>query len=294
MTFYEQIQQAIDYIEDNLFNDLSSKAAAQKAFMSESNFYRYFSALTGFTFKEYIRKRRLCSTLKNLNNPKHRILDIAVLNRFESHEAFTRAFKKEFGLTPSEYRSGRHHVIGINRKILIKEYFMGIAIKEMDSMKVAYYRVISKAPEYDVWHHIYNWGNKAGILKNSYRIFGFNNPSPDDMQKLKDAQGNEYFANISHSEYGYEGMVTVGNDDIARENGGCGVDFKTFKGGRFAVMSIGAGCEIHDIEKGWAKFGSLLKQGDFKTTGRWFEEHLDFDLAKEDQSFRMDLYVEIE
>ena len=169
---------------------------------------------------------------------------------------------------------------------------MGIVIKELPEMKVAFYRVISRAPEDDCWNHIKSWAETNGVFKQPYRIFGFNNPSPQDMQKLTDKKGNEFFINAEHREYGYEFLIQT-DVDLPAENSGRGVNFKTIKSGKFAVMSIGVGCEEHDIEKGWGKFSRLIEEGGYKPTGRWFEEHLEYDLTGQNKNFRMDLYIEI-
>lgn len=280
-------------MEAHLTSEIRIPEIADQAIMSVANFYRYFSALTGFTFKEYLRKRRLSFALYQLQSTNKKILDIALDICFESHESFTRAFKEEFGLNPSEVKNCRQTLRGIGPKILVKETFMRILIKNLTEQKVAYYRVISRAPEDDAWQHIKSWAESCGIFDKPYRVFGFNNPNPENMEQLKDDKGQIFFANTDNSEYGYEFQITV-DDDVFAENNGRGVDIKTIPGGRFAVMSIGVGCEERDIEKGWACFGELLKKGEYKPTGRWFEEHLDFNPHEENENFRMDLYVEIE
>lgn len=293
MTFYEQIQKAINYIEKNINKDISYEEVANESYMSVASFYRYFNALTGFTYKEYVRKRRLAYSLSLLQENNHKIIDIAFETCFESHEAFSRAFKREYGMNPSEFRKSRRSIRGIKPKILVKEYFMGIIIKELPDMKVAYYRVISKTPENDAWNHLKKWAEGNKIFNKAYRIFGFNNPSPEEMKKITDKKGNEYFIHIDNSEYGYEFVITV-DDNALPENNGKGVDIKTIPGGKYAIMSIGVGCEEHDIEKGWGKFSKLLKENNYKTTGRCFEEHLEFNPLGKNDNFRMDLYVEIE
>ncbi|MBB6481705.1 AraC family transcriptional regulator [Spirochaeta isovalerica] len=293
MTFYEQIQLVLDEMESNLGKKMSIGDYAGLACMSEATFYRYFTALTGFSVKEYLRRRRLSVAAESLKKSQRTILDIALEAGYESHESFTRAFQREFGINPSSIRKSRLPVRGINRKQLIEEQYMGILIKELHDRSVAYYRVISKSPERDAWNHIKRWSEETGLFDKPYRIFGYNNPSPEEMTNKKDREGNEYPATIGHPEYGYEFMITV-DSDYPSEEDGRGVDFKTMKGGRFAVMSIGVGCEENDIAKGWGKFNALLKEGGYKAGGRWYEEHLDFDISPENPNWRMDLYVEIE
>src|SRR5690606_32867932 len=58
----------------------------------------------GETLKTYIRARRLASSLDRLLTTELRVLDIALLAGFQSQEAFARAFKQAFGITPQGYR----------------------------------------------------------------------------------------------------------------------------------------------------------------------------------------------
>src|SRR5690606_10192990 len=108
VTIYEQVQQALDYIECNLSSPLcSSKTSAARAHMSVRSFSEYFWAITGFTFKAYVVRRRLSESLTSIRDGRERIVEIAIRSGYESHEAFTRAFKKEFGLTPIQCRTDR-------------------------------------------------------------------------------------------------------------------------------------------------------------------------------------------
>lgn len=66
MNYYERIQKSIDYIESKLEDDIKIEKVAQEAFMSCSNYYRMFFALTGYAVKEYIRHRRISSAVKNI------------------------------------------------------------------------------------------------------------------------------------------------------------------------------------------------------------------------------------
>lgn len=106
MSYYlERIQQGVDYIEARLDEDISLAAVARAAGISQWHFQRIFKALTGETLKTYIRARRLAGALDRLLTTRLRVLDIALLAGFDSQEAFARAFKKAFGMTPQEYRN---------------------------------------------------------------------------------------------------------------------------------------------------------------------------------------------
>ncbi len=102
-----RIQRAIDYIEENLKDELSIESIAEIACFSMWHFQRVFSAIVGDSVKEYVRKRRLASSLVELTSTDRRILDIAIDHQFESQESFTRAFKAVYGKTPGECRKDR-------------------------------------------------------------------------------------------------------------------------------------------------------------------------------------------
>jgi AraC family transcriptional regulator len=103
--YLQQVQRAVDFIEERLDEDLSLSAVAREAGISQWHFQRIFKALAGETLKTYIRSRRLAVSLDRLLATKLRVLDIALLAGFESQEAFARAFKQAFGLTPQQYRT---------------------------------------------------------------------------------------------------------------------------------------------------------------------------------------------
>ncbi len=103
MDHLEQIQRAVDYIEDHLNSDLQVDDIARIAGFSRWHFQIIFSASVGDSLKEYIRTRRLSKAMSELATDK-RILDIALDAGFESQESFTRAFKAMFKSTPGECR----------------------------------------------------------------------------------------------------------------------------------------------------------------------------------------------
>lgn len=107
MDFLQQIQRAVDHIEDHLRDELPVETVAKVAGFSTWHFQKVFGAAVGDTLKEYVRKRRLTAALLELSSTDHRILDIALKAGFESQEAFTRAFKAMFQLTPGECRGGK-------------------------------------------------------------------------------------------------------------------------------------------------------------------------------------------
>lgn len=101
------INQAIDYIENNLTEAISLETISAAAGYSLFHFSRLFLELIGQTPGEYLRKRRLSEAACELVNSRKCILDIALDYQFQSQEAFTRSFKRLFRTSPGAYRKKR-------------------------------------------------------------------------------------------------------------------------------------------------------------------------------------------
>ena len=95
---------SIEYIEQHLFDKISVHEIAAASFYSTYHFSRIFKALVGDTPKEYLRKRRLTVAATKLLQNDTGILELALECQFDSQEAFTRAFKSLFNITPAQYR----------------------------------------------------------------------------------------------------------------------------------------------------------------------------------------------
>ena len=105
--------QAVWYIESHLSGDLSLEAIAGAVGVSRFHLSRAFSLTLGSALGSYVRSRRLSEAAKVLVGGAPDILAVALQTGYGSHEAFTRAFRQHFGLTPDELRA-RAHLGGIN------------------------------------------------------------------------------------------------------------------------------------------------------------------------------------
>ncbi len=118
MNYLEQLEKAVIFIENNLNEDLRVEAAAVAAGYSYYHFHRIFEAVLGETVGSYIRSRRLCRAAGDLLYTDKRILDIAMDYQFDSQEAFNRAFKKVYKISPGVYRKNRIDTIIGSKKEL--------------------------------------------------------------------------------------------------------------------------------------------------------------------------------
>ncbi len=101
----ELITKALSYIK-NEYNqsEISIADVASHAGFSTDYFNRIFFMHTGFNVMEYVRFRRLKNAARLLRTSCADILNIALESGYESHESFSRAFKKQYGISPCEYR----------------------------------------------------------------------------------------------------------------------------------------------------------------------------------------------
>jgi len=95
---------SIEFVEQHLYDEISVHEIAAASHYSTYHFSRIFKALVGDTPKEYLRKRRLTVAARRLLSEDISILDLAIDCQFYSQEAFTRAFKALFNVTPALYR----------------------------------------------------------------------------------------------------------------------------------------------------------------------------------------------
>jgi AraC family transcriptional regulator len=99
---------ALWYIESHLSGELSLEAIAGAVGVSRFHLCRAFTVSAGYSPAGYVRARRLTEAAKMLAQGAPDILDIALTAGYGSHEAFTRAFRQLFGLTPEQLRTQAH------------------------------------------------------------------------------------------------------------------------------------------------------------------------------------------
>lgn len=104
MDWITGIQEAINYIEDHITEELDYTEIAKRSFSSPYHFQRVFSLLCGYTLGEYIRLRRLTLAGAELAQGKEKVIDVAMKYGYESPDSFAKAFSRFHGITPSEAR----------------------------------------------------------------------------------------------------------------------------------------------------------------------------------------------
>ena len=98
------INLALVYVEQHLDQNIKLADIAQASGISQFHLSRVFAYTTGYSLGKYLRLRRLSEAARLLLQTEENILDIALRVGYDSHSVFSRAFKAEFGIRPSELR----------------------------------------------------------------------------------------------------------------------------------------------------------------------------------------------
>ena len=286
MTIYEQIQKSVDFVEARLErcsairgrDGMGQDLAAREAGMSARSFVTWFWAVTGLTYREYALRRRLDRARRLLAETEKPILEVALDSGYRSHEAFTRAFRDEFGLSPQDFRKSRPPLKGLERITLIRELYMGVIVKDLPDMKVAYFDGFAPESETKAHAALDAWLAGRATKGKPRRIFGHN----------IDRKGN--LSNDPQNE-GYRLLATVEPGEDAG-----GAPTTLIRGGKFLVTGIEGNFENDPsgkwIADGWKRMSALIAEKHLRPhrAPRWFEEELE---PSKPGNLRLDLYLEI-
>ena len=152
----KMIQLVVDEIDECIRNHddeaLTLGELSKKLGYSEFYTTRKFGEISGMSLREYIQKRKLAFALKEVRDSEKSLLSVAVDYGFSSNEAFARAFKKVYGVTPSCFRKDPKPVVLRTKIHPFDRYFLGLGeigmIKSQDNVKTYFVTI----PEHKFLH----------------------------------------------------------------------------------------------------------------------------------------------
>ncbi|NOU98842.1 response regulator [Paenibacillus planticolens] len=109
------IKTCLQYIEENYAEDLFLESVASKFYFNTSYFSHYFKVNTGISFSQYLLRTRLRKGKEFLEESDFKIYEISKRIGFKDTKYFNRVFKKEFGVTPEEYRRIALNMSSVNK-----------------------------------------------------------------------------------------------------------------------------------------------------------------------------------
>ncbi|HOQ14168.1 MAG TPA: AraC family transcriptional regulator [Bacillota bacterium] len=167
MDYKDHIARAVKYIEENLTSEIDLAACAAAAGYSKYHFLRVFREVVGLTPADYIRKRRLSEVAKRIaqDDSDEYISEIAFAYGFNSKENFTRSFKNERCVLPTEYKKVKNSLklydaLSFNEK----PFFVLPKYIELPSFSLTVYKSDEDSPP--------KFWNKYNAKKLSLRLSG--------------------------------------------------------------------------------------------------------------------------
>ena len=114
LDYQNRINRVFDFIEENLESDLSLSKVAENALYSPFHFHRVFKYITGETLNDYVSRQRIEKSALDLLHKSITVSELAHKFGFSDNSSFSRAFKKYFGVSPTEFKkqnSNKHSKI---------------------------------------------------------------------------------------------------------------------------------------------------------------------------------------
>src|SRR5580704_10167842 len=154
--YEERILRVLTHIQEHLDETLHLEELARVACFSSFHFHRVFAAMTGETIGDHVRRLRLERSAMELRSGAKQVIQVALGAGYEAHEAFTRAFKAAYGVSPAEFRratepiallaapSGVHFRQGVPLTTFNTNHIttkaMKVITRKIKPMRVAYLR----------------------------------------------------------------------------------------------------------------------------------------------------------
>ncbi|SDX44781.1 AraC family transcriptional regulator [Eubacterium barkeri] len=286
MEYLEAFERAIIYMEAHLDEGISVHEVAKASGYSYYHFTRIFQSVLGESVGNYLQKRRLSSAAQKLLYSDCKIIDIAVDSGFDSSESFSRAFKSNYQVSPSAYRSNRLDVFRGNKKEIDRDFLHHISskitvqpqIRKIDDIYVAGIRGMA------VLDHIFalwqQFGEKQGSILNKHpsgRTFGI----------------CEYQEDVDAANYGMEFTEVIGMEVTCYDNLPPDIVTKTIPSGKFAVFTHKGSLEsiLKTYQYIWGTWAMV--------TTETIDERDDFELydarfaGRENENSEIDIYIPI-
>jgi AraC family transcriptional regulator len=181
------------HIETHLDGELSTGALAARAGLSPAHFHRVFAAVTGETVKQYTLRLRLERAAYRLLVERTTVTAVAVDAGFGSHETFTRAFRRRFGVAPSAYRAtGPLGAAQVERRPGVEERLHGYELsetgpRELRATHVAFLRHVGPYDQVDggAWAALRIWADGRGLPPGQMFGIGHDAPGVTEPQRLR-------------------------------------------------------------------------------------------------------------
>jgi AraC family transcriptional regulator len=248
--YKQRILRVLIYIQEDLDGALDLEELAQVACFSAYHFHRIFAAMTGETIADYVRRLRLeraAMELRSGSGPQQKqVIQVALDAGYEAHEAFTRAFKAAYGVSPAVFRratgsmamaiqpapSGVHFRPGtplttFNMNHITTTKAMKVITRKIKPMRVAYLRHVGPYEDTnETWIDLTKRLSTDNQIHKRSMFIGIGHDNP---------------AMIPVAELRYDACITVDGAYEPKKP----VELQTIDGGDYAVVK---NCPVEKIK----------------------------------------------
>lgn len=148
MSWPKRMNAAIEYIEENINDAISTEDVAKSACCSKFHFHRIFYSSFKVSCAEYIRRRKLTLAAVEIQSSDIKIIDIALKYGYESPNAFTRAFRNIHGVNPNQARKKSVKLNSYNRVFFPTEYNTNETMN-YKIIEIPQFEIIGKSKEFE-------------------------------------------------------------------------------------------------------------------------------------------------
>lgn len=196
-SYRQRLTLVIDYIYDHLEHDLDVNTLAEVAMMSPYHFHRIYRELAQETVNGTVRRLRLQQAAADLIYSEQPLSNIAKKVSYGSLEAFSRAFTKQFGESPSDYREARRNqrpkqgqpfIAMLPTEIKVYETMFTVEMMSLEAMDVGFYSHEGDYMEIGaVFEKLFMYGMSQGLVSENTRSFGlyYDDPKSIDESALR-------------------------------------------------------------------------------------------------------------
>ena len=271
--YKNRINRVFEFIDQNLESDLSLNTVSEIAFFSPFHFHRIFKFVTEETLNEYVKRRRIEKSASELLHKNITTTEIAHKYGFSDNSSYSRAFKKYFGVSPTQFKNQNPNKFSKIRQLKSKngqEYpdyekyicvinnlknwikmNAKIEIKEMPKMDLAYVSSIGPQNLENAYGKLMQWATPKGLMNDHTKMITVYH----DSFKVTEANKVRMSASI----------LLDKPMEISGEIG-----LTTIEAGKFIVGSFEIG--LNEFEKSWTGlFVWMNENGYKKADGEPFE-----------------------
>jgi len=173
-----RIAKVVDYVQSHLDEELTPELLAEVAGFSLHHFHRVFRGITDESVMGFVRRLRLERAAQRLRFEATSVTTVALDSGYGSHEAFTRAFRARFGISPSAYRR-REPRVAVDHDMRLRQ--------EPDRLLLAHRYVGPYEGCGEAWGRMASWGAPLGVERRAEASVGlaYDDPEVTDASRLR-------------------------------------------------------------------------------------------------------------